>query len=212
MKKFQYIDSGGAPELEYLQVTPDNGTAASYTFPSQNLGEADASRIIVVFIRGYRDAGGTISSVTIGGVAATIHLNNSIGDGSTATVSAVVPTGTSGDIVVNWGLTQAGCTIITYSIVGAGNTTPEFAIADTTTPLSITPTISGETAVLAFAGTRSSTATWVWSGTLDVIEDSEQAGDSRSVSSASLLTSDTGNIIATPSVSSARALHVIGFK
>ena len=199
-------------ELLFLQGAGDGGNLTTFTFSSQNLGVASADRRIVVCTRARRDFAGTVTSATIGGVAATIHINDSIGLGSTAIFSAIVPTGATGDIVITWSILQVACTISAYSIKGESSATPEFAISDLSSPLDITPTISGNTAVIAHGGTQSASASFTWSGSLGVVENLDHIAGVITQSTASLVTSGSGNIVATPTVVSSPALQVIGWK
>ena len=214
MPKFIHID-GSALTLAFLQRVSSEDNFATYTFASQNLGTASADRRIVVGVRGNAAGGGTVSSATIGGVSATIHINNGAANGSTATISAIVPSGTTGDIIITWSTTQNECGIVAYSIKGETSATPEFALSDLTTPLDITPTILGNTAVIAHSACRhpSIGIECDWAGSLGVIEDTDSLFASSVHSSASLLTSGSGNITATYTDGvTPFALHVIGWK
>jgi len=200
-------------ELEFLQAAQIVSLLTTFTFSSQNLGVASADRRIVVTMRGRKLAGGTVSSATIGGVAATIHINRDQASGSTAIISAIVPTGTTGDIVINWSQSQAVTIISAYSIKGETSSTPDFTSTDYTSPLDVTPTISGLTAIIAAAGFFSASTTCTYGGTLGLVENSDQSGEDCSYSSASLLTSGSGNVTATPlGISNSPSLEVIGWK
>ena len=205
-----FIDGSPNPLL-FLQGAQNDNGLSTYTFASQNLGAPSADRRIVVSTKGIVGGGGTVTSATIGGVSATIHLNNSITFGSVATFSAIVPTGATGDIVVNWSKTQNNCSIIAYSVKGESSPTPAFATSDTSSPLDITPSISGKTAVIGFGASQSGGAHFTWSGSLGVVEDIDLGvGDARH-SSASLVTSGSGNIVATPDTVASPSLHVVGW-
>lgn len=85
--------------FEFLGAYAGSGT-------SVGLGAANAARRI--FITAHWLSGGsatTISSATIGGVSATIHVQDGHSGGSTglgvAILSAIVPTGTTGSVVLN---------------------------------------------------------------------------------------------------------------
>lgn len=111
---------------EFLASYADS-YADPLTFAATDLGEANDTRRIFVTI-GFSGVGGaelTINSVTIGGVSATIHTqdtNRHSGNSSlwaNAIVSAVVPTGTTGDIVIDWsGASNGTVTIGVFRAVG----------------------------------------------------------------------------------------------
>lgn len=121
------VSSASAGEYQFLQATNDTSDSTTYTFASQNLGTAATDRVIVVGI-GARKAGAatTISSVTIGGVSATIiQVSNSDTNSDIAGIAyATVPTGTTGDIVVTFGSGMVRCAIQAYRAVGLASTTP----------------------------------------------------------------------------------------
>lgn len=96
--------SASAPTITHTflnALTPKTNQAASFTWSSQSFGAADANRWLIVTInyRGLSDED-TISTITVGGVNATlVKVQHNSGEGA-AIAAAKVPTGTSGDIVV----------------------------------------------------------------------------------------------------------------
>ena len=102
--------------------------ATAYTFSAQAIGTAATDRVVVVGIAA-RQSGSTetISSVTIGGVTATINsqtTDTTAGMGTIAGIaSAVVPTGTTGDVVVTFSSAIIRCAISVYCLTGASGTT-----------------------------------------------------------------------------------------
>lgn len=90
--------AAGAFSGEFLAV--DTSTSGSpHTFTGVPFGDASAGRIIVVAVGISTDT--TISSVSIGGISATLAVSD-VQTGVTAAIYyANVPTGTSGTVVVN---------------------------------------------------------------------------------------------------------------
>ncbi len=89
----------------YVTATSVVSTTNQYTFSSVNFGEAYPRRHIIVGVC-YRATGSvTIDSVTIGGVTATLNAtatNTTSGNSSVSTLAvAHIPTGISGDVVIN---------------------------------------------------------------------------------------------------------------
>ena len=84
--------------------------STAYTFSSQDFGEAAANRYIVVTAGGYDTGNETVSSITIGGVAATIAVQVTGNFVTAAIAIAKVPTGATGDVVVTFsgGMQNAG--------------------------------------------------------------------------------------------------------
>lgn len=125
----------GSPELTFLQFTEDTVDATTFTFAGQNLGAADVTRRIVVAVT-WGDAAtpATLSSATIAGVAATIHIQLAGAlQGRCALISALVPTGTSGSIVINLsGGTPDRCAIGVYRAINETVAAPHATASDIT--------------------------------------------------------------------------------
>lgn len=90
-----------AASTTFLQSANNAGNNSTYTFSSQNFGAAAADRYIIVAVHlDFSNQSNSVSSVTIGGVTAT-HLGTQTGNQYlTAFYMALVPTGTSGNVVV----------------------------------------------------------------------------------------------------------------
>jgi hypothetical protein len=111
----------GAGQTTILGSSSYIGTAASaspasnvVTFSAQAIGAADPTRRVVVTVTNFSGTIG-LSSATIGGIAATIHISQ--GDGfieSSAIISALVPTGTTADIVLTFSGTPYDVTANVY--------------------------------------------------------------------------------------------------
>lgn len=106
-------------EFSYLQSSLDTVDRSTYTFSSIDLGVPSSGRLIIVAIGA--NCGGTsqtITGVTIGGISATIDIqrvNSGNSQNGNATIaSAIVPTGTSGDIVVTLTGAIMDCAISAY--------------------------------------------------------------------------------------------------
>lgn len=150
-----------------------SGTASSYSY-NATIGEAnDPNRLVVVGIKGARDSGGSISG-TIGGVAFTQVAGQNLGNGAEYIVSAVVPTGTTANIVINWSQAQV-CTVICVYVLRFLTSTTVYANATTTTASSNATTISSispppKSIVIGHTGGQNSVS-WTWSGTAGLMED-----------------------------------------
>lgn len=212
MPLVSYIDPGLI--LKHLGDDQNNTTLSTYTFSGLDFGAPHPTRRIVVGVRGRRDSGGQFTAL-IGGISADIHYNTSLGQGSTGMCSALVPTGETGTISITWpARAQVGTTISFYSVIGGKDSAPTLYGEDLVTTLTISPSFTEKQAIIAMAGVYSSSATWTWSGTLGVIEDSDQrTSNAISSSTASALVDSGGSIIATQSTATgADVLQVIGFK
>lgn len=141
-----YMFIGGGP----VTVTYEGGLSSSAdSWVGAPFGAASADRVIVVVFRSRRGATPvpSLSSATIGGVSATIHVSQTDSDfpaaqatyRGIAIASAVVPTGTTGDISATYAAAASG-TIHVYSVRNMlSNTATDTAtVASTTSPLSTT--------------------------------------------------------------------------
>lgn len=103
-----YIDSGGnetsvgalaGSRLTFLTSEVDTTNATAYTYTAVALGAAHFNRRIVVGILYDATDDAPAASVTVGGVSATLVASQS---SAVALYIALVPTGTTGDIVVTY--------------------------------------------------------------------------------------------------------------
>lgn len=91
--------ASGSLAVDYLTILYETSPTGPKTWTGVAIGDADASRVIVVSV-GYSGAStNALISVTIGGVAATIHVAKATTP-VLAIASASVPTGTTADITV----------------------------------------------------------------------------------------------------------------
>lgn len=147
-----------------------SGTATvSYNCASScAFGAADPNRYIVVFA-GSRITSGSISSMTIGGVAATQVSGAASSNGSAVTDIwiAPVPTGTNGTISITWSASNFRTGISVYRLVTAHPTANNTQIAETAsvvTTLSL-PALTIPTGGAGISGiyfqAQAPTVTWV---------------------------------------------------
>lgn len=123
---------GGKPansDLTFLEYKVDGTDLAAYTFANCNLGAADANRMIIVCGNMRSGSVVTLTSVTVQGIAATIdkeERNTSNALTSSFIAHALVPTGTTGDIVVTWsGVGPVLQGIGTYRVTKYASATPQ---------------------------------------------------------------------------------------
>ncbi|MER9654391.1 hypothetical protein NKJ26_12860 [Mesorhizobium sp. M0152] len=100
-------------DLAFQAITTHTNEAQTVTFTAVGIGAAAADRYVFILVPYYN--GSTIqpviSSATIGGVAATIHASIVVASttrGGCALISALVPTGATATIVLNFSASGAG--------------------------------------------------------------------------------------------------------
>lgn len=164
---FQVTPVAAGGVLTFLQSTSSATDASEYTFSSQNLGDAAADRYIIVAV-GSRDSGTTsqsISSVTVGGVSATIVVqqrNSATNTDVAGLAIAAVPNGTTGDVIVTFSETMLRCSIALYRATGLSSATPtDNGSSTATAPTYAIDVLAGGFAIgTANSGVNSGTATW----------------------------------------------------
>jgi hypothetical protein len=106
--------------LEASTLNPANSTTPS--FLSMNLGAANSQRrIFVAGSGGYSSTNGVLSSITIGGQSATIHIQNNSGNGFCFIASAIVQSGASGDIDMTFSKSVSFISVGLYSATNYGS-------------------------------------------------------------------------------------------
>lgn len=167
--------------LSYLGTATEPAGLTTYTFSSQSLGTAAADRYIVVGAATRQTGGLTLSSVTVGGVSATIVVQQNNGDGTTGLAIAAVPSGTTGDIVVTWSGASARCAIVFYRLTGLDSATPTDTDSDTATDPSFTLTkAAGPTIGITSVSSGSLSCSWT-----NLTENADSEIESMDYSSAS---------------------------
>jgi hypothetical protein len=173
--------SGGAKQIAFLSSPAAIiATQSTYTFAAQNIGAPSASRRIHVAIGGDGQSNALVSSVTVGGIAATINANVIQNSGTAAIATALVTAGTTADVVVTFAGNKARVVIGLYSSVGlASNVAFDSGSSLADPGVATLNTVSGGFC-LAVAG-NDQTAAINWTG--GVVEDYENVGGGTMVSS-----------------------------
>jgi hypothetical protein len=119
-----YDGAGGGTVLTYLGNYAQEGSNQNpVTYTGVNFGTEAADRYIIVAI-GQRNDSRTFTSVTIGGVTATILVQQGDGNTTAGIAIAAVPTGTSGTVVVNLSGTADSHYLGVWSATGLDSATP----------------------------------------------------------------------------------------
>lgn len=158
--------AGGAPatpaSLTFISQVPvtgslfveDTNNLTTYTFTNAAIGVADATRRVVLAVHwGQATNNRTLSSATIGGIAATIHNQQNPGNlASVAIISALVPTGTTATIVINFSGSADRCAVGVFRAINESSASPSDTQVDTSftsNALSVTLTVPDGAWVLA---------------------------------------------------------------
>lgn len=163
---------GGAPSpsASFIAVTHGNNTGV---FAGVSFGAALSTRRVVVAVHwGEGTIHRSLSSATIGGVAATIHVQRGHTGGVTglgsAIISAAVPTGATGTVDLTFAGAITDCSIGVYRLTGM-NSSPTDTGSDQTTvttgTLSVTVTVpTAGIVIAAYTGSTNTVGTGVTFG------------------------------------------------
>lgn len=193
--------------LSFLTSAGSATDLTTYTFSDQTFGTASSDRYIVLTINS-RDAGENnpqVSSVTIGGVSASIVVQD-VNQATNANISAIaiaaVPTGETGDVVITFNTEVLRCVIALYKVTELYQTTPSDTDSSTASSPSVSLDIPAKGFSIATACTASDSGTFSWTG---LTENHDSIVEFLTASSASseFISQQSGlTITATPNTSS----------
>lgn len=112
----------GCSAFAYVGGATDNTSRTTYTFTNVALGAADANRRIIVGISAGNgsatDVNLDIASVTVAGITATANTRTRSSGSTTGTYTALVPSGTTGTVVVTFSAAHTRASIATWRVIG----------------------------------------------------------------------------------------------
>lgn len=120
-------------EVSFLQFQKNQADTTNYSFANVPFGDPNSGRRILVAIHSNFE-GRSLNSVTIAGVAATVHLNSAPNSpAGVAWASAIIPSGQSGDVAVRLNSTGVRCGIAAYRILNEQSSVPYASSSSATT-------------------------------------------------------------------------------
>jgi hypothetical protein len=140
--------------------------ASTYTFSNQAIGTATSDRVVIVNFGSLKDTSATysVTSVTIGGVAATrIHSTQTQTSWGLSSYYATVPTGTTADIVIvhSANMNRCGIQVVTTTNIGELHQVALAEASSGSDPLSFTVDAPAGSLVVGYVyDTGSSSQTW----------------------------------------------------
>lgn len=141
---------------------------STYTFSSQDIGTAINGRYVLIAVFGVDSTGGTISvsSVTVGGTAASAVIQLSAANRYSGLWGVRLETGTTADVVVTFSETIEGAGIGTWAAYYLTSTVPVDSQVNTAIGTDSFPalaTVPEGIAIWAYGG-QTALSTWTWSG------------------------------------------------
>jgi hypothetical protein len=162
----------------------------AYTFPGCDFGPEHPNRVVAIAASMVSGSGRTISSVTIGGIAATLAVTSASGTNANEIWYAVVPTGATGDVIVTWSGSCTACGIQVWSCYPASPTPVDaignFSAGDTTRVLTDLAKTAGGFAVFATRLGAAGTVVLAQNGVETIVENFDGVLMSSPVSSGAM--------------------------
>tara|TARA_R110002020_G_scaffold467684_1_gene691461 strand:+ start:358 stop:1017 length:660 start_codon:yes stop_codon:yes gene_type:complete len=170
---------------------------AAYTFSGVALGTAATNRHIVIAATTAGGSAADASSVTVGGVSASLVVRASGSDHTRAELwIASVPSGTTGDVVITWSGTKDRCGYAAWAMYGASASASDTATDSDTTP-SFTIDVPANGYLIAGAGFNgpSSVPTATWTGVTEDYDETTKPNSGQTGGSVALATAASGRTV-----------------
>lgn len=189
----------------YISTTLDTSALATVTLTGVAIGTPAPDRLVVAVVLGRDSNARTISSVTIGGVAATAAVTSPSQNNPTGIYYARVPAGTTADIVVTFSAATTRMAVAVYTLTGYRNAAPAAVDQDYDTTTTLSATLARPRDAVVIAGSiTSSTGTFTWTGATEDA-DTAHSGNRASTASATFGAADPAMAISFVNTSSGAA-------
>lgn len=157
--------SGGVnPKMQFINSYVDPNNFTTYTFSSVSFGEPTNRSLVVVYVSGHDQNSRSISSVTIGGVAATEVTASSAGIMCGGLYQAYV-SGASGDVVVTFSGECDAAGVGVWALYDLQSTTASSAASNASTSTSVAVnvnTLANGFLIAGGAARTGTTRTYSW--------------------------------------------------
>lgn len=202
--------SGGGKATITFTDNSVAGSGQNQTFSTQSLGAAASDRYIIVGVAG--EAGtDTVSSLTVAGVSATNVVVQQSGFSTAEIWIASVPTGTTGDIVVNWSGTQDATGIGVWAMYGGSATAHDTGSATGSGSVFSTSLTIPSDGVAVACQSKNNTSTATWAGVTEDYDEDRVAGRPHSGGSTQVDSGSTPTVSATWSSSGVGVMVTASF-
>ncbi len=192
-----FIGVGSVPSVSFIDESLNTADQTTYIFTGKSTGDDTKPRIIAVAVQHVDTGTNTVSSATIFGQPATVHVNSG-GSGTRSycsIISAVIPAGVgaTGTISITLSASAFRCHIGWWEITDYSSGTPEHVASATSSPLTETYTPSLDAVVIGAAGVVGSGVSFTWTNINEDFEVSGEGANERysGASSAGLLNDET---------------------
>ena len=154
------VAGGPGSPVTFQGSAVDTSDQSSYTFAARPIGAPSATRRVVVALASR--IGRAVSSATIGGVSATVDVDQSASSNRVTFISAVVPSGTTADVSVTFASSTSRCGIGVWTLAAGSPTGQTSTASGDPAGLAVT-TVAGQV-VIAAAMINSAGTSFSWAG------------------------------------------------
>lgn len=199
--------TGTVTSIAYAGGAVDGTDGTSFTFSGHSISTASATRVVVIGVTGKASATRTVSSVTIGGVTASVAVaydNNSSSFVGSGLYYLLVTSGTTADIVVTFSSTMTSAGIDVWAHYDATATTPALTSSGSGSSTDVScgtiNAVSGD-ALIAIVGANSASSprTHTWDSPLVEASDGAMEANAVKTGADKLLASSVGEFGTTAS-------------
>jgi hypothetical protein len=178
---FPIVPPGGGKALTFRGSANSASDLTTYTFSAQPIGSAAADRRVIVGVMGISVSGDPVlSSATIAGASADIVLQvTGAARCCVGIIIALVTTGTTGNVVLNFSVAMSRAHIAVWSCTGLSSNTAHDSDSSTADPGSNTIDTLAAGFAVGMAGTNNS-STYSWTNLTERSDAADADGGSAS--------------------------------
>ena len=190
-----YAYGSGSKTISNVGPISSNSNTASYTFTDAAIGTAAASRYVHLVICAGAGSTTTLASASIQGISATINTDASDDEIQISIVSAPVPTGTTGTILLAFNNTKNRCHVGVFRSTGLSSSTAydvDFRNAgdlDKQTATGQVSTLNGGFAIGGVASDLNSSSV-IWTGLSELYDTTVESTNTYSGAASTTIGSD----------------------
>lgn len=202
---------GGVVTRTFVDLYANATNGASSTIAIAPANPAGNRKILVlVWARDDQAATPTISSMTVLGETASELATVSTANNVSAAWIATVPTGTSGNVVINFSTEIERTGISVYEVFGASSTAHDTLTDSGSDPLTGTIDVVAGGAIFGMAGVGGGGPTFTWTGITEDDEQTIESDERASCASDEFAAADTGRTIeCNPSAGAASNMSMV---
>lgn len=194
----------------YGASASDPSDLSSYSFSSLSIGTAASDRYVIAAILIAAGTVPTITSATIGGVAATALFSATSSFTRSSFYIAAVPTGTTATLAFSLSSGAARAAGAVWSVTGLISATPSATAMSNASTGAASLVVGGGGFVIGASNSYAGGAThsYTWAGITEQFDTYVDSNEAFSGASSSFDSTQSVSVTATPSVATSDAVHI----